>query len=154
MVATQIFFYFHPENWGRWTHFALYFSSWVGSTTNMTTDSQQHRNHRIRGLQPFDPSSALFLCCCWACCCLSFFQTVWSVLQPKGLENAGFCSLFCYQKTDAQCSSTPEFARNPKKSMLLRLNAKAEAPSEFRAVLVEKAQVRNGKTLGNWEEEL
>eukprot|EP00434_Breviolum_minutum_P022323 symbB.v1.2.019700.t1/scaffold1620.1/size227398/12 len=34
------------------------------------------------------------------------------------------------------------------------LNAKAEAPSEFRAVLVEKAQVRNGKTLGNWEEEL
>jgi len=37
--------------------------------------------------------------------------------------------------------------------MLLRLNAKAEAPSEFRAVLVEKAQVRNGKTLENWEEE-
>ena len=37
--------------------------------------------------------------------------------------------------------------------MPLRLNAKAEAPSEFRAVLVEKAQVRNGKTLGNWEEE-
>ena len=21
VVATQIFFYFHPENWGRWTHF-------------------------------------------------------------------------------------------------------------------------------------
>ena len=21
VVATQIFFYVHPENWGRWTHF-------------------------------------------------------------------------------------------------------------------------------------
>ena len=27
----QIFFYFHPENWGRWTHFDRYFFLGVGS---------------------------------------------------------------------------------------------------------------------------
>ena len=32
VVATQIFFNFHPENWGRWTHFDSYFCKWVETT--------------------------------------------------------------------------------------------------------------------------
>ena len=33
LVATQIFFYFHPENWGRFPFWLIFFR-WVGSTTN------------------------------------------------------------------------------------------------------------------------
>ena len=30
----KYFFYFHPETWGRWTHFDLYNFKGIGSTTN------------------------------------------------------------------------------------------------------------------------
>ena len=44
----QTFFIFHPENWGRWTHFDSYFFSWVGSTTN------QRRFQQIKIMQIHD----------------------------------------------------------------------------------------------------
>ena len=35
-MATQIFFNFQPENWGRWTHFDSYFSNGLKPPTRLT----------------------------------------------------------------------------------------------------------------------
>ena len=50
----QSFFYFHPKNWGRWTHFDLrIFFKWVGSNTNYPTSillpksNKNKSNHKI-----------------------------------------------------------------------------------------------------------
>ena len=40
-------FYFHPENWGRWTYFDVHIFQMGGSTTNKTMISGSIKSYKL-----------------------------------------------------------------------------------------------------------
>ena len=100
-MATHIFFYFHPETWGRFPIWRSYFFRWVGSTTNQIRSNMKlNQKHENRNCIP-----GLFYLCHMFLQVIGWL-VVWSCWIP---ENERDCHLMVPLETQTTNLSFVDF---------------------------------------------